>query len=366
MKVSRPPARLDGDDLSKVRTATFRGLLTKVTPPECGQAEGPASGSAKQHVLKIGDVLQALPDPSGANTDTYFKAGDEGTVLDFYLDSTTAEELFSITWARTKKTSIMLKSSWTASFAFVRRQGLEVGDLLQVLPFKQYTTEDGTVYYKAGDEGTLRDFYEEDGEDRFSVVWARTGKISVMAKEFWFQNFRILRQQVLEVGDLLQAIPGREYVDSEGSECAHAGDEGTLEEFFKEDATGAPCFSIVWARTGKRSSCWKAAWMEHVRLLQKQDPRAGDLLQALPCKDFADAGGADVYRAEDIGKVSKTFKNTSTGERKLEILWERTGRTSTISASTWMSWYRLAPKETGFTFAKTAVRPKAKARKPLR
>merc|ERR1712039_647649 len=102
-----------------------------------------------------------------------------------------------------------LKNTSLDDQAGVNSQTLRVGQLLLVLPGYSLTG-----HFRQGDLGTIRGFYEEgaSGQDRFRVVWQRTGRGTNHPVAGWMTEFSAVRHQVLGIGDLLQALSGRSLV----------------------------------------------------------------------------------------------------------------------------------------------------------
>jgi len=163
-----------------------------------------------QQEIKEGTLLQALPGKEYITTDgvEYYKAGDTGTVKEFYTAASSGQDRFSIVWSRTGKMVTMVtgKSGWMTTFVALSQQKIKVGALLQALPGQDFINwkGDGVEYYKAGDTGTVKQFYTdaswEGAEERFSVVWSRTGKTSNYPKGTWMKAFRmdIIKEGILE------------------------------------------------------------------------------------------------------------------------------------------------------------------------
>jgi len=180
---------------------------------------------------------------------------------------------------------------------------VQLGDLIQALPGVYLvargdpTPGDGwrndVEIYSAGDEGTVMGFPTTGRKQQtyIEVMWARSGLKSV--EEGLQQRFRFLRRQTLAVGDLLQALPGRNCV-IDGKDICRSGDVATLSRFIS--AKGAKCgefIEVVCARTGKLCSVEKHAWMSVFRVVRHQVLEAGDLLEVLPGVGLDDHDGAE-------------------------------------------------------------------------
>lgn len=142
------------------------------------------------------------------------------------------------------------------------QEQLGIGDVVQVLAGNRLVG-----FYEAGDEGTIQDFYlGDDGEERVRVVWAQSGKTASIIKKTGLSAVRLVRKQVLEVGDVVEALPGMELV-REDREYYKSGDQATVIEFRAEGTT--PNARVLWTRTGVVSDLPQATWMSFVRVVQK-------------------------------------------------------------------------------------------------
>lgn len=78
--------------------------------------------------------------------------------------------------------------------------------------------------------------------------------------ELHWDDGDIWTRQSLEVGTIIRAKPGQQFVSS-GSEIFQAGDEGTVTSIY-EASSGQQLFDIHWQRTGKRSTYFLASWTQ--------------------------------------------------------------------------------------------------------
>jgi len=214
------------------------------------------------------------------------------------------------------------------------------GDLLQALPGVSFL-DSGVDVYRAGDEGTVTRFFQEEstGEECVEITWARTGRKSGEACPR--ERFRFIRRQVLTLGDLLQALPGRECVLG-GVEHCRSGDEGTVSRFRKSALDGEELVEVTCARTGKVGTVALGSWMEAFRFVCRQVMEVGDTIRALPSVELQDLSG-ELYRAGEEGIVTCLYREVGTGEDRMEVMWLRSGRKSDESAR-WMRWFRLVPR----------------------
>lgn len=143
------------------------------------------------------------------------------------------------------------------------QEQLSPGDLVQVLPGNRMVG-----FYEAGDEGTVQEFCKgADGEERIQIVWAQSGKAASI-KVGGMSAVRLIRKQVLEAGDVIEALPGMELV-SEEKEYYKAGDEATVLEF-RDDLPGKDSHvRLLWARTGVVSDLPRKTWMSFARIKRK-------------------------------------------------------------------------------------------------
>lgn len=139
---------------------------------------------------------------------------------------------------------------------------LDAGDLVEALPGNELPG-----FYTEGDKGTVQTCYvKDDGEKRLLVVWARSGTASSMREDLWETSVKFLRNQRLDVGDLVRALPGKE-MTLNGTEFYRAGDEATVESFTN---LGCPDehVNVAWARTGQVSSSPTSTWMTCCELMK--------------------------------------------------------------------------------------------------
>jgi len=255
---------------------------------------------AAMHVYSPGDLLQALPGAQNVDSNgvEVYRAGDEGTVSRIYYEAG-RRACCEIVWSRTGRKSNETRPR--QRFRFVQRQNLMVGDLLLVLPGRKCAMNDVELC-AAGDEVTVvrfgRTVSSSATEDYLEVACARTGKLCTAPRASWMSVFHFLRRQTLEVGDLIQALPGsRAVLNSEGHEVYADGDQGTVMRFYhrqvapkegksQEDSDNSSGgrsstgrwrnteerMEIFWARSGKRSHELAAHWMQHFFLVPKAGP----------------------------------------------------------------------------------------------
>jgi predicted DNA-binding WGR domain protein len=106
---------------------------------------------------------------------------------------------------------------------------------------------------------------------------------------------------------------------------------------------GEECVKIVWDRTGSTSTVTMAVWMQHYELMQHQAlPKLtlGDHLKACSGKQFINADGKEFYKEGDQGTVINLY-TTDKGEECVNIVWDRTGNTSTMPMAVWMDYFEI-------------------------
>jgi len=210
------------------------------------------------------------------------------------------------------------------------------GDLIEAPPGMNFV-DDGIDIYRGGDTGTVSRVYHEDStrEECAEVTWSRTGRKS--GESCPRERFKFLRRQNLALGDLLEALPGRECILG-GVEHFKAGDEGTVSRF-RKGADGEELVEVTCQRTGKVGTVVLSTWMEAFRFVRRQALEVGDTIVALPGVELED-DGVQLYGVGDEGVVTCFYFEESTGEDRMEVMWIRTGRKSDESAR-WMRWFRL-------------------------
>merc|ERR1740130_2297970 len=82
---------------------------------------------SNQQQLSVGDVVQVLP---GNRLVGFYEAGDEGTVQEFHPGED-GDERLSIVWAQSSKAASINKKSCMSAVRLVRKQELEVGDIIK-------------------------------------------------------------------------------------------------------------------------------------------------------------------------------------------------------------------------------------------
>jgi len=266
-RAKMPPSPIQADSTLEFHCA-HEGLVAlgiPATPSGCAKYTLHEGSDTSLVEKSVGDLVQALPgaefvDPNGV---MHFQPGDVGTVITFRRTDDAKQARVSVLWVRTRQTSILSDQAWS-SFQFIRTQKPKVGDLLQALPGIEGIEKTRMDLFEAGDVGTVIDFKREVGAAgataSFTILWARTEKVSVITPVSWMW-FRFLLKQEPRVGDMLQALPGMD------GEHFSEGDVGTVSSFFESDGTGEACFSIEWQRTGQVSSYTKAPWIVRFRLI---------------------------------------------------------------------------------------------------
>lgn len=135
-------------------------------------------------------------------------------------------------------------------------------DLVQVLPGNRMVG-----FYEAGDEGTVQEIVKgADGEERVQIVWARTGKAASITKA-GNSAVRLVKKQVLEPGDTLEALPGMELVRDD-KDLYKAGDEAVVIEF-RDEPGQEQHVRLLWERTAVVSDLPSKTWMSFARIKQK-------------------------------------------------------------------------------------------------
>lgn len=234
------------------------------------------SGACAGHVLEPGDLLQALPGVSFTEKGVdIYRSGDEGTVTRLDKDATSGHEFVEVMWARTGR-----KSGQPAPlnrFRFVRRQPLAIGDMMLVLPGRKCTVQ-GVEVTRAGDEGTVSRFRraKADGYELVEVTCARTGRVCTLARANWMDVFQFVRSQRLEVGDMIQALPGIELMD-DSQELYREGDVGRVVCFYTETG-GEDRMEVFWQRTCRKSD-ESASWPRWFRLLSSRNAQSQTMWQ---------------------------------------------------------------------------------------
>jgi predicted DNA-binding WGR domain protein len=228
---------------------------------------------------------------------------------------------------------------------------LTLGDHLKACSGKQFINADGKEFGKDGDQGTVINLYTTDkGEECVKIVWDRTGNTSTMRMAVWMDCFEFMQHQALPklaLGDRLKARPGHTFINADGKELYKEGDQGTVAKFYLTDESEER-MRIVWDRTGSTSTVTMAVWMQHYELMQHQAlPKLalGDRLKARPGKKFINADGKEFYKEGDQGTLAK-FYFTDESEERMEIVWDRTGSTSTIRMAVWMQYFEFMHHQT--------------------
>lgn len=81
-------------------------------------------------------------------------------------------------------------------------------------------------------------------------------------------------QQSLEVGDVLKALAGMGFVNSQGVEVYKEGDVGVVRSFFKQDGTGHKRVKIAWLCTGMTTTDLVEKVTSRFKVLRKGDVQA--------------------------------------------------------------------------------------------
>lgn len=367
--------------------------------------------------LAAGDLVEALPESS---CPPLYEGGDHGTV--FRLDvKDNGERRVLIAWARSGAISSVAEENWDARMKFVRKQQLEVGDLVRGLPGKDLSTE--VEYYSAGDEATVVGVLDRGTqEEHLNMVWARTGKVSSVATANWMACVVLLTKQAerlsvgmyarvhglqsarqlngmlvscrsydaakgrwlvslqtgeekslkpenlvtgqgidslwpdddttsaaatgkeLAMGDLVQVLPGNK-MDGFYEE----NEEGTVLGCYK-DETGEDRIRVVWARSGKTTAVRKSGWMTSIRFIRNQVLEVGDLVEALAGTETAH-NGTDLYKPGDEATVEDIGTDT------IRLLWSRSRTVTELPKASWMTSIRLARKQVGARMPGQAQEP---------
>lgn len=250
----------------------------------------PSSASAAPaHVFVVGDRVQVLPGCSQSDNlgQQLYVAGDEGTIMQVDEGSAKKERL-EIVWSRTG-----LKT-WEdephGRFEFVTRQTLAIGDLLVALPGRTCSLA-GVELCTGGDEVTIARFGKSKTQEPLvEVVCSRTGKSCSVAQSSWMNVFRYDHHQVLEVGDIIVALPCVQPVfDSSGTRVYSEGDEGSVTKFCQRqrasgnaDSPSGPKIGrwrdaeermeVFWAGSGRTTDESAPDWMRYFRMKRAADP----------------------------------------------------------------------------------------------
>jgi hypothetical protein len=144
----------------------------------------------------------------------------------------------------------------------------------------------------------------------------------------------------LLVGTLLQALPGMQYVSSDGVEYFRSGDVGTAM------GSEGEALRVLWARTGRTSSVPESNWV-WFRFFCARAPHAGDFLLVLPGMAETDRAGAEIYTEGDIGQAESVdfFDGEANSSRvcslgSARVWWPRTRRSSIVPQHSWL-WFRI-------------------------
>lgn len=232
---------------------------------------------------------------------------------------------------------------------------LKLGDQVEVLPNRCLVDRDGVEYFRENDLGSIIGIgLGETGLD-VEVMWARTGRSSVSPMSSWSDLYRRKGAQHLELGDLLQALPGRHFSYS-GLEYYKGGDMGTVKGIALDFHDKQEVLEIVWDRTGKTTTHPKATWAQDYARVRSQRLDVGVVLQALP-NELLRVDGVEYFRGGDIGTLLE-FR----GPRDALVHWARTGQTTSLPKESWME-SCFFPREKGSAQDRAAAKL-AKISKP--
>mmetsp|Transcript_19082 Transcript_19082/g.34566 ORF Transcript_19082/g.34566 Transcript_19082/m.34566 type:complete len:426 (+) Transcript_19082:102-1379(+) len=339
--------------------------------------------------LAVGDLVQALP---GCSLEDIYAPGDEGIVQATFVD----EDRIHIVWSRSGRACSVRKFEWAKSFKYIKKQEVDVGDVVKVLPGLGLSM-DGIEYYRGGDEGIVVSCENDD----VSIAWKRTAQESSTTKATWMTFCSLIQKQadLLEIGKTarihglkgaahlngqlvtcvsfneekarwlvrdsqseerlvkpanlllcdgtqaaLELQPGDlvEVVDGNEVSGAHPADHGTVQSCVKA-ADGEERITIVWQRTGEATSLRKAVAPTCLRFLSQQVLEAGDLVEALPGIQVTE-NGRDCYGPGDQASV---LGFAGDGKDAVRLLWSRTNVTSEVPRASWMSFCYLREKGGG-------------------
>lgn len=278
---------------------------------------------------------------------------------------------------------------------------LRPGDLVESLDGNELEG-----FYGPGDVGVVQSFGEtgDEGELRIHIVWHGTGRVCATRTPEWQSCLRLLKHEVLEVGDVVEVLPDRTLA-VEGQEVYHFGDQGTVLSFAGAGGEAEPSHvRIVWTRSQGVSDILIGTWMTVFRLAKKAralesgsraqihsmkgalhlngqlvscknfdaekgrwtvrlqggeeksvkaenlkvvedagaDLGPGDLVQALP-----DVETAGCYGPGDLGTVQQLDINAQ-GEARVQVVWASTGKMLSMRRVGWHSLLkRLRAQELG-------------------
>mmetsp|Transcript_7904 Transcript_7904/g.18514 ORF Transcript_7904/g.18514 Transcript_7904/m.18514 type:complete len:427 (-) Transcript_7904:26-1306(-) len=340
--------------------------------------------------LAVGDLVQALPECS---LEDIYGPGDEGIVQATFVD----EDRIHIVWSRTGRACSVRKCEWSKSFKYIKKQEVDVGDVMKVLPGLGLNM-DGVEYYRGGDEGIVVNCENDD----VSIAWKRTAQESATTKATWMTFCALVQKQadLLEAGKTarihglkgaahlngqlvtcvcfngekvrwlvrdsndeerlvrpgnlllcdgtqaaLELQPGDlvEVIDGSEVSGARPTDHGTVQSCVKAP-DGEARITIVWQRTGEATSMRKTVAPTCLRFLKQQVLEAGDLVQALPGIQVTE-NGRDCYAPGD--KASVLGFAGDGNDASVRLLWSRTSVTSEVPRASWMSFCVLLEKGGG-------------------
>jgi hypothetical protein len=166
------------------------------------------------------------------------------------------ETCFSVLWIRAGQTAREPK----------------VGDTIQVLGGSRFVDPKGSGSYCEGDVGKVTSCecaVDSPEVASATVVWLRTGKMSVIYREA-LNSFRLFRMQAPRIGDLLVAAPGVDHIDATGVEHYAAGDSGSIVSLSAPGGSSECIMKVCWGRSGEVTECPFATWTTRFSLIPLQ------------------------------------------------------------------------------------------------
>lgn len=208
-------------------------------------------------------------------------------------------------------------------------------------------------------EGTeVMKFQQSRGMQTSGVAWDKPSdcmtEVPCSDVDASIENFTPLL-----VGAMLQALPGMQSRDSDGSEYFCEGDVGTVLHLGKMDAaplspvarrpntpgTGGSCpeaevgLNVRWARTGRTCQIGQSQWM-WFRFIRMQDPVPGDFVQVIPGADCMHSLMGQCCSAGDVGHIISVSDAVGFGTKEVSVRWPRTGQESVLRQDSW-AWLRI-------------------------
>jgi len=291
--------------------------------------------------LEVGSTLEVLSGHqlSTAGREVYI-AGDAGTVQSL------AGDYVRVEWTRTGMVSDLHMSNWMGCCRLVpaSRNGLGaptaqpartigVGSMVRICGMTGATHLNNlSANCKSwnADKGRWLVVLESEEEklvkpDNLTLEEVRDAGAASTHTE------SAVADRQLEIGDLVEALPGNEMNGFYGS-----GDQGTVQSLFSKD-DGEKRIQIVWVSSGKALSSRQDGWATTLRWIRKQTLDVGDTVEALSGKELI-IDGSEYYRARDEGAV------VTIGDAHVRLYWTRTGKVSDVPTVTWMSVCSLVRK----------------------